>query len=242
MMLLPNGIRAILFDLDGTLRHSQPSGAAVFTEYVAGRGYPISADDRQRALRWEHYYWANSPELAADVGADKNEDQQFWCKYSYRRLVALGLSVAAAESLAPQVCQHMEASYRPEHVTPTELLGVLAALRQAGYRLGVVSNRDHPFGELLQEMGLCPFFDFSLAGGEVKSWKPEPGIFHAALERADSTAAQTLYVGDNYFADVIGARRAGLRPVLYDPGGLFHEPGCPVITSFDGLIEVIRQG
>lgn len=240
-LLSPNGIKTILFDLDGTLRHSQPSGAAVFTEYVAGRGYPISEDDRQRALRWEHYYWANSPELAADVGADKNEDQQFWCKYSYRRLVALGLSATVAKSLAPQVCQHMEASYRPENVVPAELPGVLASLQVAGYRLGVVSNRDHPFWELLQEMGLCPFFDFSLAGGEVKSWKPEPGIFHAALERADSTAAQTLYVGDNYFADVVGARRAGLRPVLYDPDGLFHEPGCPVITSFDGLIELIGQ-
>jgi FMN phosphatase YigB (HAD superfamily) len=43
---------------------------------------------------------------------------------------------------------------------------------------------------------------------------------------------QTLYIGDNYFADVVGARRAGLRPVLYDPKGLFHEPGCPVIASF----------
>lgn len=238
-MLSPDGTRTILFDLDGTLRHSQPSGAAVFSDYVAACGYPISADDRQRALRWEHYYWATSPELAADAGAGKNEDQQFWRRYTYRRLVALGLSVAAAESLAPQVCQYMEESYRPENVAPAELPGVLATLQEAGYRLGVVSNRDHPFWELLQEIGLCPFFDFSLAGGEVKSWKPAPGIFHAALERADSTAAQTLYVGDNYFADVVGARRAGLRPVLYDPGGLFHEPGCPVIASFDGLIGLL---
>lgn len=237
-----NGIRAILFDLDGTLRHNEPSGADVFTDYVAGYGYRLSQEDRLRALRWEHYYWANSPELLADIGADKNEDRLFWRKYTYRRLVALGLSTVTADALAPQVCQYMEESYRPANVVPAELPGVLAALHAAGYTLGVVSNRDHPYWELLQEMGLCPFFDFSLAGGEVKSWKPEPGIFHAALERADSTAAQTVYVGDNYFADVVGARRAGLRPVLYDPGGLFPDPGCPVITSFDGLIEVIKQG
>ncbi len=240
-MLSPNGVRVILFDLDGTLRHNEPSGAEVFTAYVASLGHSLSQEDRLRALRWEHYYWASSPELLADTSANSEETHEFWRRYTYRRLIALGLSGAAAENLAPQVCQYMEETYRPENVVPAELPGVLATLQEAGYRLGVVSNRDHPFWELLQEIGLCPFFDFSLAGGEVQSWKPAPGIFHAALERADATAAQTVYVGDNYFADVVGARRAGLWPVLYDPGGLFHEPGCPVIASFENLTEVIEQ-
>lgn len=239
-MLSPNGITTILFDLDGTLRHSKPSSAEVFTNYVASRGYLVSMDDGQRALRWEHYYWANSPELEADIGGKKEENQEFWCRYSYRRLIAIGLSSPAAESLAPEVCQYMDETYHHVNVIPAELPQVLSTLQAAGYKLGVVSNRDHPFWELLQELGLCPFFDFSLAGGEVKSWKPQPGIFHAAMERAASTPAQTLYVGDNYFADVVGARYAGLRPVLYDPGGLFHEPGCPVIATFDELIEVVK--
>jgi FMN phosphatase YigB (HAD superfamily) len=240
-MLSPNGIRSILFDLDGTLRHNEPAAADVFTDYVAVCGHVLTQEDRLRALRWEHYYFANSPELLADIGKTKEENQDFWRKYTYRRLIALGLSAAVAESLTPQVCDYMEETYRPVNVVPPELPGVLATLQAAGYKLGVVSNRDHSFWELLQEMGLCPFFDFSLAGGEVRSWKPEPGIFYAALERAGSTAAQTLYVGDNYFADVVGARRAGLRPVLYDPARLFHEPGCPVIASFEVLPEVVRQ-
>ena len=42
-------------------------------------------------------------------------------------------------------------------------------------------------------------------------------------------------MGDNYFADVVGSLRAGLRPVLYDPNGLFPEAGCAVIQSFDQL-------
>jgi len=236
----PNGIKAILFDLDGTLHHSLPSGSDVFADYVASRGFPSSGDDRQRALRWEHYYWANSRELGADIGIKKDENQEFWCKYSVRRLTALGLSSITAEALAPDVCQYMSQSFQYKTTVPAELPGVLDTLQKSGYRLGVVSNRDHPFWEFLQELGLCPFFDFSLAGGEVKSWKPEPGIFQAAIERANSRAGQTIYVGDNYFADVVGARRAGLKPVLYDPGGLFHEPGCSVITSFDELIGVIK--
>jgi FMN phosphatase YigB (HAD superfamily) len=52
---------------------------------------------------------------------------------------------------------------------------------------------------------------------------------------------ETIYVGDNYYADVVGARRAGLRPVLYDPGSLFPESECPAIKSFDELKAVIKS-
>jgi FMN phosphatase YigB (HAD superfamily) len=48
-------------------------------------------------------------------------------------------------------------------------------------------------------------------------------------------------VGDNYFADVVGARRAGLQPVLYDPRALYPEADCPIITSFDQLIPVLKN-
>ena len=49
-----------------------------------------------------------------------------------------------------------------------------------------------------------------------------------------------MYVGDNYFADVIGARRAGLRPVLYDPRGIYPDASCEVIASFDGLSKLLK--
>jgi FMN phosphatase YigB (HAD superfamily) len=46
---------------------------------------------------------------------------------------------------------------------------------------------------------------------------------------------QAVYVGDNYFADVIGAQRAGMRAVLIDPEGLFPEADCPVIHKISEL-------
>jgi putative hydrolase of the HAD superfamily len=89
-------------------------------------------------------------------------------------------------------------------------------------------------------LGLGAYIEFSLAGGEVGYFKPEPGIFQAALERMDAAAQETTYVGDNYFADVLGSRRAGLAPVLYDPRGVFPEAGCPTITSFDQLHNIVQ--
>lgn len=239
-MLSPNGINTILFDFDGTLRHSFPLPSDFFTDYVFHRGYPISHDDRQRGARWEHFYWASSPELQADIDSFEDGSEAFWCRYAYRRLIVLGLGTQAAGEFAPEVCQHMADSYKRQDIVPDELPEVLELLQKTGYSMGVVSNRDKPYWEELVELDLCPFFEFSLAAGEVQSWKPEPGIFQAALDRLDSSAAHTVYVGDNYFADVVGARRTGLQPVLYDPAGIFHEPGCPVIKTFDELPPILK--
>ena len=240
-MLSPNGITAILFDFDGTLRHSIPLPSDFFTDYVAKKGYFITKEDRLRGARWEAYYWANSPELQTDFVSFKDESEAFWCHYAYRRLIVLGLDHINAEAFAPEVCQHMSDSYDKKDHVPEELPGVLKTLQETGYRLGVLSNRDNPYWEELVALDLCPFFEFSLAAGEVNSWKPAPDVFLAAVNRVNAQPAQTIYVGDNYFADVVGARRAGLRPVLLDPKGIFHEPGCPVITNFSELLTAIEQ-
>jgi putative hydrolase of the HAD superfamily len=130
--------------------------------------------------------------------------------------------------------------YRPESIVPEDVRRTLPLLKQAGYILGVISNRDKPFQELLHEHGIGHFFEFSLAAGEVNSYKPEPGIFEHVLQRMNLSAQDVIYVGDNYYADVIGARRAGLRPVLYDPRGVFPDPDCTAIKSFDELNSVIK--
>ncbi len=236
-----HGIKALLFDLDGTLRHSLPSGGEVFTDRAVQLGLLISDEDRIRTLRWEHFYWANSPDLQEDMQKFSGDNQEFWHNYSCRRLAALGATTHQVEELAPSISQYMEESYHPENAVPEELPEVLKVFKDAGLRMGVVSNRDNPYWELLEELGLCPFFEFSLAAGEVNSWKPDEGIFKAAIERIASAAHETVYVGDNYFADVVGARRAGLQPVLYDPNGLFDDPGCPVITAFDELTGILKS-
>ena len=234
-----NGIKAILFDFDGTLLHHLPAGGEVFTEYVIGQGLKVTDEDSRRAAIWEHYYFANSPEIQADHKKFNGEEGDFWFHFGHRRLTALGCPPEFIPELGSKVSAHMRENYKPDTWVLEETHTVLPELREAGFTLGVVSNRDNPYQDEINRLGMGDYFHFSLAAGEVQSWKPDPSVFYAALERANSTAQQTLYIGDNYFADVVGARRAGLRPVLYDPKGLFHEPGCPVITSFDELEGVV---
>lgn len=239
-MIPLNGIKAVFFDLDGTLRHSVPSGSEVFNAYLTTIGFPVNEEARLRALRWEHLYWANSTDLRDDLLAHSGETENFWIEYSRRRLIALGASPETAVELAPNVSKHMGEFYKPESVIPEEVRRVLPQLKQAGHILAVISNRDKPFQDLLHEHGIHEFFDFVLAAGEVSVWKPDPGLFEHALRRAGLSPNEAIYVGDNYYADVVGARRAGLEPVLYDPLGIFPDPDCTTIKSFDELTSLIK--
>ena len=234
-------IKAIFFDLDGTLRHSVPSGGDVFTDYTRTLGFHITHDDRLRAMRWEHLYWANSMDLRDDLLAHSGETENFWIEYSRRRLVALGVAPALAREYAPKVSAHMGAEYRPESIIPDEVRKALPELKQAGYILAVLSNRDKPFAELLHTHNISEFFDFSVAAGEVNTYKPDPGLFEHALKLANVSPQEAVYVGDNYYADVVGARRAGLAPILVDPRGIFTESDCITIKTFDELSAILKD-
>ena len=56
----------------------------------------------------------------------------------------------------------------------------------------------------------------------------------------DAPAQETIYIGDNYFADIVGSHRAGLMPVLYDPTSLFPDADCAVIKSFVELGGLLK--
>jgi len=237
----PNGVAAILFDLDGTLRHSIPSFNQAFLDYAVELGAADSPGKRWQTTRWFHYYWAQSSELLGDIQAYGEMNEAFWGFYSYRTLTQFGCPEAQALDLAPQVRQRMDAAYQPEDHVPEGTRHALAALHAAGFPLGVVSNRSRPFAEHMAAWGLEPYFQFALAAGELNSWKPDAGIFLHGVELLGSQPERTIYVGDNYYADILGSTNAGLRPVLLDPDGLFPEAECPVITSLDGLLDIISS-
>ncbi len=88
----------------------------------------------------------------------------------------------------------------------------------------LVSNRDDDLAPIAEKYGFSDYFRFVLWGGLVKSYKPDAGIFQKALEMSgESDPARVLYIGDNYFADVVGAKNAGMDAILIDPRGVFEE-------------------
>lgn len=234
-------IKAILFDLDGTLRLTAPSGGEVFVEYLQTLNLNFSEEQILFAKRWEHFYFANSALIRQDSQTFKDDSEGFLINYSKRRLMALKLPEAYAQELAPQVAHHMSEVYKPEVFVPEEIPFILSMLREDGYTLGVVSNREEPFQTELDEMNLTSYFDFLLPAGEVGAFKPDAKVFQHALKIANANADEAMYVGDNYFADIVGSNNVGLLPILYDPTDLFpNAPNCYTIQSFNQLHDLLK--
>jgi len=239
-VLSPNGIRAIFFDLDGTLRFNRPSGREYFMDYAEVLGVPTTREQRALVWRWEHFYWADSSDMQKDEALYPDRGS-FWLNYSQRQLIAMGCPIEQARQLAPVIHQHMNENYKPENWVDPSTKDLLKALKAAGFTLGVISNRDEPFSGELTTLGLGEFFEFSISGGEAGSKKPGTGIFNYTLAKAGAAPHETMYVGDNYFADVVGARNANLHPVLLDTDGIFHQPGCPTIKSLTELPDILKH-
>ena len=231
-------IKAILFDFDGTLRLDSKSGSDVFFARALEIGLSIDDETRLRSERWTHYYFANSPEIQSDLKEFKGD--AFWVNYSRRKLISMGRSDEEAENLSASMSAYMKENHKPHSHVLDESRKVLEALKKDGYILGVISNRDDPYHDELKDLNLESYFSFSLAGGEVQSFKPDIHIFDQGLKRAGVNADEAIYVGDNYYADIVGSRNAGLHPVLYDPDILFPDAECAVIRSFNELHDLLK--
>ena len=118
---------------------------------------------------------------------------------------------------------------------PADVQPSLARFRAAGLRLAVVSNANGTLRLLLERLGLAPAFEVILDSAEEGVEKPDARLFQRALERLGADAATAVHVGDIYHVDVVGARAAGVRPVLLDEAGLYPDADCPRVRSLAEL-------
>jgi putative hydrolase of the HAD superfamily len=100
---------------------------------------------------------------------------------------------------------------------PEDTMSAVNRLRLK-YKLALVSNFDHPpfVWKLLRNTGLVEVLDPVIISGEVGVDKPDPRIFHLALEALGCAAEEAVFVGDSLEADIAGSRAVGCRPVLID--------------------------
>ena len=233
-------IRTVVFDWDDTLRTNDPHAHPFFCDYVEAMLKPLDAETRRAAQLWEHRYWATSPDQLNDFVAHEEMSEMFWLNYSRRHLLALGLSEQEAEPLAPAAHAHMRENYKPANRLHPHTLETLEHLRAEGYALGVITNRSRAIYSDMHQLGLDLHFDFYLTGGQLGAYKPQREIFEKLLNFIRQPANEVLYVGDNYYADVLGARNAGLPAVLLNWSGLYADLDCPSIQSLSELAEVLQ--
>ncbi|GAB4581592.1 MAG: TIGR02253 family HAD-type hydrolase [Anaerolineales bacterium] len=235
-------IRALFFDLDGTLCHDAPSSHETFFNFAVQLGAPDTPPNRIPALRWAHAYWADRQLIAADIAQYGRHTPQFWENYTRGYLRAYGCTPEHAQTLAPLLHARLTKDHHPTNLLAPDAHPTLTALQHTGYTLGLITNRTQPCHAELQTLGIAHYFDLILTAGEVNAFKPDPAIFQHALTQTGIPPQAALYIGDNYYADILGAAQAGMIPVLLDPERVFPEAACPVITSLSALLPLLKHG
>jgi putative hydrolase of the HAD superfamily len=212
-------LKAILFDLGDTLLDFQPMDTRAVFRTAARRTYDhlaatgVRLPDFEayvrpyyRSLRWS-YFWAK---------LSGREFNSFELLIRFHRRLGLPTDDALLRELA---CMWYHPLTEQATIEP-DLHASLTAMRDAGLRLGLVSNTFVPgfaHDHHLQGIGLLDLLPVRVYSSEVGHRKPDRRIFHAALERLGAAAQQTLFVGDLVKTDIIGAKRAGMKAALKQP-------------------------
>ena len=227
--------RAVLFDFDGTLRESEPHFMDALHHFLLESGIHIDSFQWRLTERWVHQYWAQSPELLADIAEYGGES--IWDAFITRLMTHAGHPPRPDEVQA--FGQRVEEMYHPVSRLVAGAHETLQALQQRDVMLAVLSNRRESFTEALQELGIASYFSFALAAGEIGAWKPDPAIFTHALARAGLQAGEVVYIGDNYYADVVGATEAGLDAILLDERRVFTDMRCPRVEALPDIVSYL---
>jgi putative hydrolase of the HAD superfamily len=221
--------QAVVFDLFGTLvrfRVRPDPGFAWLREPVAAVAGADAFDAFRAALL------AVSAEI---VAAREPEHLEVPSRARFARaLVRLGLDDSAAAALCAAHMDYLAAvtALPPGHDA------LLAALGER-YRLGLVSNFDHPptAQAVLARHGIHRHFAATVISADFGRRKPHPAIFTEALARLGVAPAEALYVGDTHAEDVVGARAAGMDVAwLAPPDAADGEP--PPTHRIAGLVEL----
>ena len=240
MSVLPE-MDAVFFDLDETLitqKHSfQELGHATF-EAFAER---LPGVTRERF--WDRF-WADALDMWFMMIDGAIEPEQARIRPYINALRALGVG----ESLAAEMAGHSERLLIEGTSLVPAAVPVLDVLRDAGKKVGIITNGfPGPQRGKLARHGLDAHVDFVVVSGEVGAHKPNPAIFHEALEMAGCVPYRAVYVGDQPDVDVLGAESAGMHAVLISlngqdsalPGAGHARPDTLRITRIEGVCPLL---
>jgi putative hydrolase of the HAD superfamily len=213
-------VRAIFFDAGNTLVFADRSKTLA---PLTSRGLTVTEPQIHAAERAARQFRDANASMQSD-----NPDLHYWHIY-YREL----LGSSPDEKLIDELVATARTSGNWS-IPPPGLREILTGL-QRKYRLAIISNSDGNIADLFVRLGLADLFETITDSGRVGVQKPRPEIFHAALRSIGVSADESLYIGDVYSIDYLGACSAGMHAIVFDPYGTYANNGVPRVTKLDDL-------
>ncbi|MDA0347954.1 MAG: HAD-IA family hydrolase [Verrucomicrobia bacterium] len=225
-----NTIHTISFDATGTLFDPFPSIGAIYSEILQEHGVSISEPDLEMRFMVEFHKSRNLPMKSIDETSEKNR----W-RCVLESILKEDYSEAIFDSLWETMGQGNRWKAKPM------LRRTLQALKEAGFRLVVVSNWDNRLYRILSDLNIDGYFDQVFISTELGAEKPSEEVFTRVSRNLAAAPRTLLHIGNSPANDFKPAIRAGWNALLLHnriPHGL--EPGN-VLGSIDQLPEVLKS-
>jgi putative hydrolase of the HAD superfamily len=205
-------LRAVVFDLDGTLLDHRSSTRAGLTAWLGERG--VAFDDAVEqawfAAEEEHFGAWRRGEI--EHGEQRRRRMRDF-------LPAVGLPVGAGHELDEIFLSYLEA-YRQAWRGYDDVDEAIELVRGRGLATAILTNGTPELQEAkLAALGLLDSIGPVLCATAIGAKKPDPEAFRQTHQRLGLAPGEVLYVGDEHEVDVLGARAAGLHAVLLDRDG-----------------------
>jgi putative hydrolase of the HAD superfamily len=132
------------------------------------------------------------------------------------RRMALSLDSSIPEQRIQEATAARQARFDHalEHGVEDQVLESLGSLKQAGFKLALISNASSPEVQAWQYSPLAGYFDVTVFSCETGFCKPESDIYHYTLEQLEEDAGDCLFIGDGGSEEHLGAARVGMIPIL----------------------------
>jgi putative hydrolase of the HAD superfamily len=205
-------LRAVLFDVDFTLVKPGPD--------LGPEGY--QALGRRFGLELDPARYAEARAAAIEAverHPELDHDEEVWVLFTERIIRGMGGDSDRAYECAVEMTRAWENAANFELYEDT--LPVLAALRDQGLKIGLVSNTGRDLDAFVAHHALD--VDAAVGSGAHGKTKPHPAIFRSALDELGVRPQEAAMVGDSPDDDVAGARALGMRAFLVDREGRFPE-------------------
>ncbi|HET9505467.1 MAG TPA: HAD family hydrolase [Hymenobacter sp.] len=229
-------ITTILFDLDDTLFDHIGTARATLAATAAGRAALRGVSVEDLYVRYSELLEELHPQVMTGRISYQEARQQ-----RFARLLAPYEPTVSAEE-ASEFAQYYYGHYQQLRRPVAGAQALLQALKPT-YKIGIVTNnRLAEQQEKLWHLGMSELVDALITSEEVGVLKPDARIYEVALARLGASPAQTVMVGDNWQADVVGALAVGIRPVWLNRTGAARPlPHVAEVTSLEPLSEVLLQ-
>ncbi|MBI2323129.1 MAG: HAD-IA family hydrolase [Chloroflexi bacterium] len=229
--------RVVLLDVGYTLLKPYPSIEEVCHDVSRRLGIDLSVEQLQGTRHRVEGYYYTARNAEPHIWAAEETVRRFWVAFYSEWLRLSGLD-GQAEHLAEAIYDEFAAPER--WTTYPDVLPALEELTVLGLRLGAVSDWGLQLAPILHGMALSRYLEFAVVSASVGAAKPDAYLYELALARAAATAEETWHVGDDYRNDVLGARGAGVYPVLLDRSGKAPRVDCPLIHDLRELPALVR--